>query len=134
MFFYILKEVGFKGFMDPNFIQQTQNWIQLDNEAIKLKAKLKEILDARKDLEEEILTYVHDNDLGKVTLNISDGQLKFSQVTSRQSISMKYLREMLGKYNDTSGYTINADDIYKFLVDNLEVKKELTLKRSIISP
>lgn len=117
--------------MDPNFVEKTQHWIQLDNEATKLKDELAEITSERKELEEYIIDYVEQNDLGKVTLNVSDGNIKFPQRTQQQSISLKYLKETLGKYNETIEH-IDVDAVYKFLVDNLETKKKYIIKRTVL--
>jgi hypothetical protein len=117
--------------MDPHFIEKTKQWLELDDQVTKIKEKLAETNDARKVVEDEILQYVEQHDLDKVTVNISDGRIKFPKQSVRQSPSLKYLKTTLTRYNEEKEAGMDIDAIYKFLVDNLETKTKMSIKRDV---
>jgi uncharacterized protein YaaW (UPF0174 family) len=116
--------------MEPSYVEKMKEWLDLDNKGTRLRDELAEINEEKKELEEEILTYVERNGLDKVTVNVSDGSLKFPKRNTQQSISLKYLKTTLSKYNEEQS-KINVDDLYKYLVSNLETKTKMYIKRDV---
>lgn len=116
--------------MEHQYVEKMTEWLELDNKAMKLKEQLQEVAEEKKGIEEEILKYVEDNGLDKITVNISDGSLKFPKRTTQQSISLKYLKTTLSKYSEQK-QGVDADELYKFLISNLETKTKMVIKRDI---
>lgn len=116
--------------MDPIYVERMKEWVDIDNKLMKLKDQVQELNEEKKDVEEDILKYVETKGLDKVTVNISDGTLKFPKRSTQQSISLKYLKNTLAKYSEEK-QDIDAEELYKFLVGNLETKTKMFIKRDI---
>jgi hypothetical protein len=118
--------------MDPEHIDKIKQWVTLDNKVQKSKEAIKSVQDDKKALEEEILDYVASNNCDKLVINISDGTIKFAKKTTQQSISMKYLKDILRKFSEEK-QSIPHDILLKYITDNLEKHISLTMKRDIKS-
>lgn len=119
--------------MEDTYVDKLKQWIELDNSVAKLKDELSVFVEEKKDLEEEILQYVEDNKLDKVTVSTSDGSLKFSKRKISQSITIKYIKNTLEKYVQQEGISgIDIDSVCKFLSSNLETKSKTYIKRDVI--
>ena len=138
--------------MDTVYIEKVKSWLALDNQTLRLqeememkteklkleldtivqgyKQRINMVSDEKKELEEDILKYVETNALEKMTLSLSDGSLKFTKKSTQQSVSLKYLKTTLGKYSEEKE-AIDAEDVYKYLVSNLETKTKLSMKREV---
>ena len=114
--------------MDIVYIKKIQEWVELDNKVLKFKEDVKEPIEKKKELEEEILTYVEDNKYDKLTLNISDGNIKFSKRNTTQPLSMKTLKNIFEKYNNEGG-SLDIGIIMKYISDSLETKQKVYLTR-----
>lgn len=117
--------------MDPTFVDKTRQWLELDTQATKIKETLAEVTDAKKVIEEDILNYVEEHELDKVTINVSDGRIKFPTQKVKQTLSLKYVKGTLAKYQEEKGVALDIEAIYKYLVDNLETKTKLSIKREV---
>jgi DNA-binding protein Fis len=115
--------------MELNYIKRVQDWVESDNKLFKLKEDMKDPIEKKKQLEEEILTYVESNKLDNLCLNISDGTIKFSKRNQTQPLSMRVIKSLLDSYSETN--TINVDDICDFILSNLEKKTVVCMKRNI---
>lgn len=116
--------------MYHQYVEKMKEWVDIDNKMMQLKEQLHELSDEKKEVEEEILKYVEVKGLDKVTVNIDDGTLKFPKRSTQQSISLKYLKTTLGKYAEDVS-VINVEELYKFMVSNLETKIKMYIKRDI---
>lgn len=114
--------------MDPTYVAKVQEWVVCDNILTKNKEELKKVQDKKKELEEEILTYIEDNKYDKLVINISDGVIKFGKRNITQPLSMKLLRTMLGTYENGA---LDVDSIMKHIEDSLESKPKSIMKREI---
>jgi hypothetical protein len=117
--------------MDDTYVDKLKEWIELDNQAIRLKEQLNDVNDNKKEIEEEILQYIEANSFDKLTINISDGNLKFPQATTKSPLSIKFLKNTLNKYNDEHGQTVDIDKILKFISSNMETKTKRYIKRDV---
>lgn len=119
--------------MEATYIDKVKEWVELDTKAVELKTSMNELNEKKKELEEDIIDYVEKNQLENVTLNISDGRLKFPKTTVKQSLSMKYIKTTIGKYNEenASSPQIDVDALCQYIVDNLETSTKVTIKRMI---
>jgi arginine decarboxylase-like protein len=115
--------------MELNYIKRVQDWVDTDNKLLKLKEDMKDPLEKKKQLEEEIITYVESNKLDSLCLNISDGTIKFSKRNQTQALSMRVIRTLLESYSEND--RINVDEICDFITSNLEKKMIISMKRDI---
>jgi chromosomal replication initiation ATPase DnaA len=117
--------------MDPDVVSKVQKWVVLDNKIEVKKAKLKEYQDDKKQLEEEILEYIHENNKTNLQINTSDGYINFVENKSQQAITIKFLKDTLPTLFKQSKSPPNAEDIITFLLNNREVKKKTVMCRHI---
>lgn len=113
--------------MDTSYVQKIKEWSKLTTQLNQLRDQISKLNEDRKTLEDDILEYVEDNNLQKVSLNITEGVIKFPKKTVQQSISAKYLKSTLQKYNDENT-KIDVDDVVDFLLSNLESKQSTYIK------
>lgn len=114
--------------MEQEYVDKLKQWIDYDNSITDLKAQLTRLNDSKKEIEDDVLKYVEQSNLGGVNVSISDGILRFPKRKVQQSITMKYIRSSLTAYNETH-QQVNVDDICKFLTSNLETKQKTYIKR-----
>ena len=141
--------------MDPEHIKLIQEWVKLDNaillkkndisskevydhfseakEKIKdLEESFNDILEKKKKLESDIMTYVLSKKLENIKLNISDGIITFSKKTTQKPISQKFLKDVLQKYSDEhSDENIKNDKIFEFILENIEKKVTYEMNRVV---
>lgn len=125
--------------MDAEYIHKVQRWVQLDNRELEVTNQIKQlqeqnkpIVEEKEDLEQEIVDYVSNKKMEMLTINTSDGNIKFSKKSSTQSISIKLLRRLIADYSHENNTSINPDDIVNFIINSLEKKSKLIIKRNIL--
>lgn len=116
--------------MDNQYVEKMKEWIEMDNVYAALRQQMNELNDKKKELEDDILKYIEENNLEKVVVTVSDGTLKFPKRSQQQAISLKFLKTNLAKYNDEKE-SINVEEVFKFLISNLETKTKLSIKRDV---
>jgi predicted site-specific integrase-resolvase len=116
--------------MDNEYVEKMKEWIEMDNVSSVLRQQISKLNDKKKELEDDILKYVEENNLEKVVVTVSDGTLKFPKRSQQQAISLKFLKSNLSKYNDEKEH-INVEEVFKFLTSNLETKTKLSIKRDV---
>lgn len=116
--------------MDIAYVQKLQKWVELDNKVLKNRDEIKDVVQERKELEEDILEYVEKNKYDRLTVNITDGTIKFGKRNITQPLSMKTVRNVLEKYNTEKG-NVDVADIMKFLSENLEAKQKVMMRREL---
>ncbi len=117
--------------MDPQYIEKIRQWVLFDNEIIRNKETINEVVEKKKSIEDEILTYVSKNkNLESITVNISDGYIKFSTTKTKSTITLKSLATILNKYSDDVAQ-LDVPEIISFINDNLEVKSKTSIRREI---
>jgi hypothetical protein len=119
--------------MDITHINKVKEWIEIDNQAMQVKNTLSTLNDQKKELEEELLSYIEDNKLENITVGLSDGKLKFPKVSVKQTLSIKYIKTALSKYNEEKSKSneIDIEELCKYLTDNLETTSRISIKRSV---
>lgn len=116
--------------MDIAYVKKVQEWVECDNKILKSKEAIKEVVEKKKELEEEIIEYVEDNKYDKLTLNITDGAIKFSKRNTTQPLSMKVVRGILQSYCDKEEH-IDVSAIMKYISESLETKQKVCMNREI---
>ena len=120
--------------MNERCIQLVKKWVDLDNVIEIKKTKLKDVQDKKKIVEEEILEYVEENDLKNLHINITDGNIKFTETKNTQMITQKYLKDSLESFfQNHSGSSVNPKALYDYIMANRETKTKLCIKRNITS-
>jgi len=116
--------------MDPRYVEKIQEWVKLDNQLLRVKDSTSDIQQKKKDLEEDILEFISKNKLEALTINISDGTIKFSSQNTKTPLNMKSLKTILDKYSSEE-CPINVDEIIKYISNNLETKTRSFIKRDV---
>ena len=78
-----------------SFEKNIQSWVSLDNQLRILNNKTRELREQRNSFSESIIKYVETNRLDNSVVEISDGQLRFANVNSQQSLTFKFLENAL---------------------------------------
>lgn len=119
--------------MDETHISKLKEWITLDDQTLELKNSMNVLNEKKKEIEEDIMKYVEDKKLEDVTITFGDRKLKFAKVNVKQTLSIKYIKTALTKYNDelSKSNKIDIDDLCKYLLENLETTSKVCIKRPI---
>lgn len=108
------------------FKEEIKKWVQLDNVMKEKTEELKELRTERNSIQEDILTYVEENELNTSTIQISDGTLKFNKSKQIQGLTMKYVEDcLLDLIDDTD----KVKDIMKHIKTSREHKYTNEIKR-----
>lgn len=125
--------------MDAEYIRKVQEWVQVDNKVRRIKESIKaledkELFDKRDELERDITEHVMKTRMEQLTINISDGQIKFSKTNSKAPLTMKALRSLLESYKTQKGAACSLDvnDLMDYVQENIETKTKIAIKRTII--
>jgi hypothetical protein len=110
----------------PTLETKIKRWVELDN---KIKITAEEVRDIRTEktvINDEILEIVEEKQLGKATVNISDGKLKF--VTSKHTapLTLTYIEKCLSDLI-TNGKQV--EQIMAYIKKNRETKTTTEIKR-----
>ena len=103
------------------FTQNIKSWVHYDNEIQKLNKTIKDL--RLKKLETQTLLLenpLHDN------INISDGRLKFSQMTISQPLSLQFISICL---NDLIRDSEQVTQIMEHIKNKRNKRMEQTIKR-----
>lgn len=117
--------------MDQIHVSKVKEWIVLDDQTTELKNSISVLNGKKKELEDDILKYVADEKLEDVTITFGDKKLKFAKTNVKQTLSMKYIKTALTKYNEEqpNSHKIDIEDLCSFLLENLETTSKLYIKR-----
>ena len=110
----------------PTLESKIKRWVELDN---KIKLTSEEVRDVRTEksvINDEILEIVEEKQLGKATVNISDGKLRF--VTSKHTapLTLAYIEKCLSELI-TNGKQV--EQIMTYIKKNRETKTTMEIKR-----
>jgi hypothetical protein len=132
--------------MDTEYISKVKKWVDIDNQILRTQEKVKHHFDAveknkeelkplaekKKEIEDDIITYIESNKLEKLTVNITDGTIKFGKKTSQQPITLKLLKFLLDKYSsEEEEEDLDTNKLYEFITDSLDKKTTFFMKREI---
>jgi hypothetical protein len=122
------------GSLDHSTVNKIKQWVSLDNKVELKKMRLKEYTDERKALEDDILSYVENNNKKNLQINTSDGYIDFHDVKTTQIMTLKYIKDALESYfasDQTS--PASASTIYEYLLNNRDSKTKTVMRRHITS-
>ncbi len=130
--------------MDLEYIKKVKEWVEIDNNIIRQQDLVKHhieslnqnkelispLIDKKKIIEDDIVDYISKNKFEKLTVNISDGSIKFGKKTTQQPMNMKLLKSILDKYSEENT-DVDTGHIYDFISENIEKKTNYFMKRDI---
>ena len=109
-----------------SFENQIQQWVSIDNQLRVLNDKAKELRESKNVLCKNITSHVEKNNLGNLTIQISDGQLKFAETKIAAPLTYKHLEKCLAEIinNETQ-----VKQIIDYVKQNREIKMVPEIKR-----
>lgn len=126
--------------MEDNMVQKVKKWVQLDNKIEIKKCKLKLVADERREVEDEILEYVQDQDKSNLHIRISDGHIEFFENRTQQPMTIKFIKDMIHAYfdahtdNPDPAKELTAAGMIDYILSNRDTRKKLVMRRHMSSP
>jgi hypothetical protein len=118
--------------MDPQYISKVQQWVEYDNALLKQKESMKDVQDKKREVEEDIISYIEKNKYDNLQITITDGHIKFGKRKVTQQLSLRVLRSILESYNtQEKTHPIDVDHLLQHIQDSLEVKSKYIMTREI---
>jgi CxxC motif-containing protein len=109
-----------------NLESKIKRWVELDN---KIKESTEEVRDVRTEkavINDEILEIIEEKQLGKATVNITDGKLKFVSAKHTAPLTLTYIEKCLSELI-TNGKQV--EQIMTYIKKNRETKTTMEIKR-----
>jgi len=78
-----------------SFQNDIKQWVNYDNQIKLMSNKIKDLRTARNEYEQSVIKYVETNNMKNAVVKITDGELKFTNVNTQQSLTFKYLEDCL---------------------------------------
>ena len=110
----------------PTLELKIKRWVELDN---KIKSTADEVRDIRTEksvINDEILEIIEEKQLGKATVNITDGKLKFVSSKTTAPLTLTYIEKCLSDLI-TNGKQV--EQIMAYIKKNRETKTSMEIKR-----
>lgn len=110
----------------PTLELKIKRWVELDN---KIKTTAEEVRDIRTEkavINDEIIEIVEEKQLGKATVNISDGKLKFVSSKSTAPLTLTYVEKCLSELITNKK---QVEQIMTYIKKNRETKTTMEIKR-----
>lgn len=110
----------------PTLEMKIKRWVELDN---KIKSTADEVRDIRTEkavINDEILEIIEEKQLGKATVNITDGKLKFVSSKTTAPLTLTYIEKCLSDLI-TNGKQV--EQIMAYIKKNRETKTSMEIKR-----
>jgi len=114
--------------MSDFFQNKIKEWVTCDNHLNQLKLQSKQLRNTKNDLNNEIMNYVHENNLDDSIIEISDGTLKFQKTNYSSPLTFKFLEVCL---NDCISNEEQVKKIIKYIKQKREIKVSYDIKRKI---
>tara|TARA_B110000483_G_C18206900_1_gene548266 strand:+ start:1377 stop:1721 length:345 start_codon:yes stop_codon:yes gene_type:complete len=79
------------------FQNNIKSWVTIDNNIKLLAEQLKDLKTEKLNISNNILNYVEETNLNNTTIQINDGNLKFTKVKQTSNLTLSYVKECLEK-------------------------------------
>lgn len=125
--------------MEDTMVQKVKKWVSLDNKVEVKKCKLKLVADERREVEDEILEYVHDQDKTNLHIRISDGHIEFFENRTQQPMTIKFIKDMVHACfdahteNPDPAKELTAAGVIDYILSNRDTRKKLVMRRHMSS-
>ena len=114
--------------MTQEFQQSIREWVSLDNQIKALNEQVKELRNKRQHVSTNIMSISEQHGYDDVTINISDGTLKVTDVRTAGTLTLQYIKSCLMEcLNDED----KVEDIMDYIKENRPVKNTRDIKRVI---
>jgi hypothetical protein len=110
----------------PTLETKIKRWVELDNRIKESNDIFKDIRTEKSVIHDEIIELVEEKQLGKVTVNISDGKLKFVSSKHTAPLTLTYIEKCLTELI-TNGKQV--EQIMTYIKKNRETKISTDIKR-----
>lgn len=113
--------------MTEEFQHSIREWVSLDNQIKTLNEQVKELRNKRQHVTTNIMTISEQHGYDDVTINISDGTLKVTDVRSTGSLTLNYVKTcLLECIHDED----KVEEIMEYIKENRPVKTTRDVKRT----
>ena len=110
----------------PTLETKIKRWVELDNKIKETAEEVKDIRTEKAVIHDEILEMVEEKQLGKATVNISDGKLRFVSAKHTAPLTLAYVEKCLNELI-TNGKQV--EQIMAYIKKNRETKTTMEIKR-----
>ena len=111
-----------------------KQWVQLDNRMKALGDEVKDIRTQKNDLTKKINSFIDDNKMNHVTVEITGGKLRFAEVKQTQALTISYIKQCLEESFDELDKYPTRESKLEYLIDyikhNRKVKYVKDIKRT----
>ena len=104
-----------------------KEWVQTDNDLIKLKNEVKELNDKKKELTESLVGVMKQNEID--CFDIKGGSISYKKNVVKKPITGKTLMASLAQYYKNEPAV--AEELAKYVMNNREEQVKETIKRKI---
>ena len=110
----------------PTLETKIKRWVELDNRIKETTEAVKDIRTEKYVINDEIIELVEEKQLGKATVNISDGKLKFVTAKHTAPLTLSYIEKCLSELITNSS---QVEQIMTYIKKNRETKTTMEIKR-----
>jgi hypothetical protein len=110
----------------PTLESKIKRWVELDNKIKETSDEVRDIRTEKAVINDEILEIVEEKKLGKATVNISDGKLRFVTAKHTPPLTLSYVEKCLG---DLITNSKQVEQIMTYIKNKRETKTTLEIKR-----
>ena len=110
----------------PTLELKIKRWVELDNLIKTTSEGVRDIRTEKTVINDEILEIIEEKQLGKATVNISDGKLKFVSAKTTAPLTLTYIEKCLSDLI-TNGKQV--EQIMAYIKKNRETKTSMEIKR-----
>ena len=104
-----------------------KEWVQIDNELLKMKSKVRELNTKKKELTDSLVGVMKQNEID--CFDINGGSISYKKNVVKKPITGKTLMATLSEYYK-SDPTV-AEELTKYVMNNREEQVKETIKRKI---
>ena len=110
----------------PTLESKIKRWVELDNRIKETADSVKDIRTEKYVINDEIIELIEEKQLGKATVNISDGKLKFVTAKHTAPLTLTYIEKCLSELITNSS---QVEQIMTYIKKNRETKTTTEIKR-----
>ena len=110
-------------------VYKIKQWLAMENKIGELSRQLKELRNAKKELNVDLMEIMKTNEIDCFDCN--SGKISYTRTNVKKSINKKYLANVLQQFYGDQ-HTKEAEDVCNFILDNREitVRENIKLKKN----
>jgi hypothetical protein len=110
----------------PTLETKIKRWVELDNKIKETSEEVRDIRTEKAVINDEILEIIEEKQLGKATVNISDGKLRFVASKHTAPLTLAYIEKCLSQLISNGK---QVEQIMTYIKKNRETKTSMEIKR-----